>query len=245
MNQHGTKLIRGCVPDNIEATQDDRRLVTWTLDGQTYCDVFDTVLMAVGRYADTSRLNLEAVQVKLDKSGKILCTPDDRTSNPSVYAIGDCVLGRPELTPTAIQCGQLLAKRLFAGSTLLMDYEFVATCVFTPIEYGCIGYSEEDAKKTFGEEDIKVYHSIFKPLEWNFLESRGGEDCYAKVIVYQIDNRVVGLHYLGPNAGEVTQGYAVAMRMGMTKDQLDITVGIHPTTSEVPTHYISIGTRYA
>ena len=85
-----------------------------------------------------------------------------------------------------------------------MNYENVATTVFTPLEYGCIGYSEEEAKKVYGEDEIKVYHSIFKPLEWNFLSTRSAEDCYAKVVVYDVDNRVVGLHYLGPNAGEVT-----------------------------------------
>lgn len=148
MVRHGTKLIRGTVPDHIEATPDGRRYVTWTIDNQKYSDTFDTVMMAVGRYADTVKLNLESVLVKCDKSGKIICTPDDRTTCPSIFAIGDVVLGRPELTPTAIKCGQLLSKRLFAGATELMDYEFVATTVFTPIEYGCIGYSEEDAKKT-------------------------------------------------------------------------------------------------
>lgn len=84
-----------------------------------------------------------------------------------------------------------------------MDYECIATTVFTPLEYGCIGYSEEDAKKNFGADDIKVYHSTFKPLEWNFLSTHSGESCYLKLVVYEIDRRVIGLHYLGPNAGEV------------------------------------------
>jgi thioredoxin reductase (NADPH) len=120
-----------------------------------------------------------------------------------------------------------------------MNYEYVATTVFTPLEYGCIGLGEETAIEQLGEENVKVYHSIFKPLEWNFLESHGAEVCYAKVIVNETNRRVVGLHYVGPNAGEVTQGYAVAMKMGMTKEQLDSTVGIHPTTSEVIyIHYI-------
>jgi len=85
-----------------------------------------------------------------------------------------------------------------------MDYSYVATTVFTPLEYGCIGLSEEQAKLDYGEDDIKVYQSIFKPLEWNFLESHDAEICFAKVIVYEVNRRVVGLHYLGPNAGEVT-----------------------------------------
>lgn len=146
MEGHGVKFIRGCVPDNIEVVEGDRRKVTWTLDGKQLTDVYDTVLVAIGRAPDTTKLNLEAVNVKLDKAGKIICTPDDLTSNPNIYAIGDCVVGRPELTPTAVLCGQLLAKRLYGGGTLLMDYEYVATTVFTPIEYGVVGLSEEDAK---------------------------------------------------------------------------------------------------
>ena len=78
-----------------------------------------------------------------------------------------------------------------------------------------------------------MYHSTFKPLEWNFLSTHSAEACYVKQVVYEIDRRVVGLHYLGPNAGEVIQGYAVAMKLGATKEQFDATVGIHPTTSEV------------
>jgi len=148
MVRHGTKMIRGAVPENIEETQDGKRRVTWSQNGNIMSDVYDTVMMAVGRYPDTNKLNAQIINLQLHQSGKIICTPDDRTSVPSVYAIGDCVHGRPELTPTAIQCGMLLAKRLFGQSSTLMDYEFVPTTVFTPLEYGCIGYSEEDAIKT-------------------------------------------------------------------------------------------------
>lgn len=84
-----------------------------------------------------------------------------------------------------------------------MNYEFIATTVFTPLEYGCVGVSEEEAFKIYGKENIIVYHQNFKPLEWNFLSTRTADICYAKAIVYEVDDRVVGLHYLGPNAGEV------------------------------------------
>ena len=89
-----------------------------------------------------------------------------------------------------------------------MDYINIATAVFSPIEYGAIGYSEEDAIKKFNQENIKVYHSTFKPLEWNYNPEHLGDSCYTKLIVNVADkNRVVGFHYLGPNAGEVTQVY--------------------------------------
>lgn len=85
-----------------------------------------------------------------------------------------------------------------------MSYEFVPTTVFTPIEYGCCGYSEEDALAKFGKDEIIIYHSTFKPLEWNYLESRSGSACFAKLIVLNKNRRVIGFHYLGPHAGEVT-----------------------------------------
>jgi thioredoxin reductase (NADPH) len=86
-----------------------------------------------------------------------------------------------------------------------MDYNNIATTVFTPIEYGCIGLSEEDAIKKYGEENIEVYHTHFKPLEWNYNEENDADTCYTKLIVDLKDNnRVIGFHYLGPNAGEVT-----------------------------------------
>jgi len=114
-----------------------------------------------------------------------------------------------------------------------MDYINVPTTVFTPLEYGCCGMSEERAIEVFGDENVEVYHSQFKPLEWNYLQSRENKYCFGKIIVNSADNeRVIGIHYLGPNAGEVLQGFAVAMKTGLTKPILDFTVGIHPTCAE-------------
>jgi pyruvate/2-oxoglutarate dehydrogenase complex dihydrolipoamide dehydrogenase (E3) component len=104
--------------------------------------------------------------------------------------------------------------------------------VFTPVEYGAIGYSEEDAIATFGEDNLEVYHSYFKPLEWSVAE-RDDNVCYGKLICNKLDTeRVVGFHVLGPNAGEITQGFGAAMKAGATKHTFDMTVGIHPTTAE-------------
>jgi pyruvate/2-oxoglutarate dehydrogenase complex dihydrolipoamide dehydrogenase (E3) component len=135
----------------------------------------------------------------------------------NIFSIGDVCQGRLELTPTAIMAGKLLAARLFNGKNRLMSYKYVPTTVFTPIEYGCCGYSEEDARTQFGAENIVAYGSVFKPLEWNINENRY-QNCYAKVVVNKADNsKVVGFHFLGPNAGEVTQGFAVAILKGITK----------------------------
>lgn len=115
-----------------------------------------------------------------------------------------------------------------------MDYINVPTTVFTPLEYGTCGLDEETAKSTFGAENILTYHQEFQPLEWQYNKKRPEEcDCYCKVLVNIADNnRVVGFHILSPNAGEITQGLGVAMKCGMTKEQLDSCVGIHPTIAE-------------
>ncbi|CAD8202060.1 unnamed protein product [Paramecium pentaurelia] len=232
MVENGIKFIKEAIPINIELTENNKRLVTWTQKGIQNSDIFDTVIIATGRKSDTNKLNLEQIGVKTNKNGKIICTIDDRTSIMNIYAIGDCVDGRPELTPTAIKCGQLLANRLFGGQKKMMCYQFVPTTIFTPLEYGCIGYSEEEAINKFTQNEIIIYHSIFKPLEWNLLESHYAQACMIKLIVLVSTRRVIGLHYLGPNAGEIVQGYAIAMKLGATKEQFDSTIGIHPTCSE-------------
>lgn len=113
-----------------------------------------------------------------------------------------------------------------------MDYGNVPTTVFTPLEYGCCGPSEEDAKKMYGAENIKTYHTTFQPLEWAYNKMRAGGDCYVKVLVNTTNDKVVSFHILSPNAGEITQGLAVALKCGMTKTLLDSTIGIHPTVAE-------------
>lgn len=115
-----------------------------------------------------------------------------------------------------------------------MNYKFIPTTVFTPIEYGCMGYSEEDAIEKFGGiENLKIYHTLFKPLEWNFYESHDADYGYIKLITLRNEEeKIVGFHYLGPHAGEVTQGYAVAIAMGAKKSDFAKTVGIHPTYAE-------------
>lgn len=115
-----------------------------------------------------------------------------------------------------------------------MDYVNVCTTVFTPLEYSCVGLSEEDAKEKYGETNIEVYHREFLPLEWSLAVSRAHHNCYAKVIVDKSSpsGDVLGMHYLGPNAGEVMQGYGTAMKNGLSFKTLTDTVGIHPTSAE-------------
>ena len=237
MELYHTKFIRGAVPTKLEKPDPNGQIhVTWkNEDGSEATGDFDTVLFAIGRYAVTEGINLAAAGVVCEKNGKFNVNEFEQTNVPHIYAIGDVQNGRLELTPTAIKAGALLAKRLYAGATELMDYTNVPTTVFTPIEYGCCGYTEEDAKKKFGAENILTYHTQFKPLEWSYDKTvaEGKRVCYTKVLVNKADaNRVVGFHICAPNAGEITQGVGIGFKCGFTKEQLDSVVGIHPTVAE-------------
>jgi thioredoxin reductase (NADPH) len=233
MANQGVKFIRKAVPISITLNNEGQKVVRYKQGEDEIEDVYDTVLFAIGRSADTKGLNLEAVGVETASNGKVKAKDNDQTTVENIFAIGDCCHGRIELTPTAIMAGRLLAARLFKGATREMSYKYVPTTVFTPIEYGCCGYSEEDARETFGNDNIVAYGSIYKPPEWSMNYNRQTKT-YAKVVVNKADsNKVVGFHYFGPNAGEVTQGFAVAILKGITKEDLDLTVGIHPTMAEV------------
>eukprot|EP00594_Rhizosolenia_setigera_P012622 CAMPEP_0178968562 /NCGR_PEP_ID=MMETSP0789-20121207/18340_1 /TAXON_ID=3005 /ORGANISM="Rhizosolenia setigera, Strain CCMP 1694" /LENGTH=628 /DNA_ID=CAMNT_0020654539 /DNA_START=51 /DNA_END=1937 /DNA_ORIENTATION=+ len=231
MKESGVKFRMEVTPQKLEKLENGKINVTFS-DGSQ--EEYDTVLCAIGRQADTESLGLENIpQIETNpKNKKIVCT-HEQTGVPNIYAIGDVMEGCPELTPVAIQAGLSLANRLFAGSKEAMNYKKIATTVFTPIEYGTIGYSEEDAIEKFGDENIDVYHKEFIPLEWSISEGRWAQKGFTKVIVNKSEgNEVLGIHYVGPNAGEVMQGYGVAMKKGITFKDLEDTVGIHPTCSE-------------
>jgi len=237
MEEHGVNMVRECVPTSIEKIEEGApgkvKVVGKYNDGTEFVDEFNTVIFAIGRDACTNKIGLDKVGVKLNpKNGKILHDEKEATNIPNIYAIGDVLDDKPELTPMAIQSGKLLARRLCGVSETLTDYVNVCTTVFTPLEYGCCGLSEEEAIAKYGEEDIEVYHQNFQPLEWT-VAHRPENSCYCKVLCLKSQNmKVVGFHYLGPNAGEVTQGFGIALKMGATKADFDNLVGIHPTTAE-------------
>uniref|UniRef100_A0A8C3IET6 Thioredoxin reductase 1, cytoplasmic n=1 Tax=Chrysemys picta bellii TaxID=8478 RepID=A0A8C3IET6_CHRPI len=239
MEEHGVKFIKEFVPTKVERIEEGTpgklKVIAQSTDGREIIEgEYNTVLLAVGRDACTRTIGLDKVGVKInERSGKIPVSDEEQTNVPYIYAIGDVLEGKLELTPVAIQAGRLLARRLYAGATLKCDYVNVPTTVFTPLEYGACGFSEETALEKFGEENIEVYHSYFWPLEWT-VPSRDNNKCYAKIICNIQDNeRVIGFHVLGPNAGEVTQGFSAAIKCGLTKAQLDNTIGIHPVCAEV------------
>lgn len=230
MGKHGVKFKREVTPQKLAKLESGKIKVSFS-DGTE--DEFDTVFGAVGRTADTEKLGLENVGVKINPKTKKILGKLEQSSCPNVYAVGDVLEGSPELTPVAIQAGIKLAHRLFGGSKEIMDYVNICTTVFTPLEYSCVGLSEDDATEKFGADNVEIYHSEFLPLEWSISHGRGESFCYTKVVTEKAaPQKVLGMHYLGPNAGEVMQGYGAAVKCGLTFEQLKDTVGIHPTSSE-------------
>jgi len=236
-SDHGVKFRRQVTPTKLEKVADDKIKVTFS-DGTD--DVYDTVLAAVGRTADTDKLLPgNTLDVKINPKTKKIIGINEQSSCPNIYAVGDVLDDTPELTPVAIQAGILLARRLFGGSKEPMDYVNICTTVFTPIEYASVGLSEEDAYERFGgacdgKKKVEVYHSSFTPLEWSLSYGRSSDSALAKIIVDKASDKVLGIHYVGPNAGEVMQGFGISMRNNkLTYKQLTETVGIHPTSAEV------------
>lgn len=233
----GAKIIRPAVPEAIEKTESGKLKVTYKNNetGAQDTEEYDTVLLAIGREPCTTGIGLENVGVELAKNGKVLVNEKEETNVENVYAIGDILKDRLELTPVAIQAGRLLARRLFGGAIEKMDYVNVATTVFTPLEYSACGYSEDAALEKFGEHSVEIYHRKFWPLEWT-VAGHDPQLCYMKVITLRDRSDgvepVIGMHYVGPQAGEVMQGFSAAMKSGLTKSVLDSTVGIHPVNAE-------------
>ncbi|KAL6564426.1 hypothetical protein OROMI_015876 [Orobanche minor] len=190
-------------------------------------DGFSHIMFATGRKPNTKNLGLEAVGVKLSKNGAIEVDEYSRTSIPSIWAVGD-VTDRINLTPVALMEGGALAKTLFANELTKPDYSAVPSAVFSQPPIGQVGLTEEQAIEEYG--DIDVYTSNFRPLKATL--SGLPDRIFMKLVVSAKTNKVVGLHVCGEDSPEIVQGFAVAIRAGLTKADCDATVGIHPTAAE-------------
>ncbi|CAB3980717.1 thioredoxin reductase 3 [Paramuricea clavata] len=239
MEKENVKIIKKHIPTKIEMVEDGQpkklKVHYKSVEGgEEFQGEYNTVLFAIGRDSCTEGIGLENVGVALNpKNHKVIVDDKEQTNVSNIYALGDILEGRLELTPVAIEAGMLLAQRLYAGSNTLCDYVNVPTTVFTPLEYSCCGYAEEDAIAKFGEDNLEMFHTNLWPLEWTVAE-KDNNICYAKLICNKQDqNRIVGLHITSPNAGEVMQGFACAIKCGATKADFDRTIGIHPTIAEV------------
>ena len=187
----------------------------------------DTVLYATGRAPNTAGLGLETQGVVLAPNGAVRVDEAYRSNVASIYAVGD-VIDRVQLTPVALAEAMALVESLFGEGGRPVDYLQIPTAVFTHPNIGTIGLSERDARARF--EKIRVYRSDFKPLRHTL--SGSSERTLMKLVVDAANDRVVGLHMVGADAGETIQGFAVAMKAGATKADFDATLGIHPTAAE-------------
>ena len=190
--------------------------------------VFDTVLFATGRGPNTVGLGLAQAGVALDDKGAISVDEYQNTSVPGIYAVGD-VTGRVTLTPVAIAAARRLMDRVLGGQAQArLDYETIPSVVFAHPPLGTVGLSEEEAGKRFGK--ISTYYSRFRPM----LQALGQGEVRSlfKMVCAGEDEKVVGIHLLGEGADEILQGFAVAVKAGVTRRQLEDTVAIHPTSAE-------------
>ena len=227
MRQHGVDIRLNTDIERVEAQGSARRV---HLKGGTTLDA-DVVLYATGRVPHVEGLGLSALGVRTGWNGAIEVDDHFATSVPGVYALGD-VVGRLELTPVALAEGMALVDHLFGPAPgearRSVDYDNIPTAVFTHPPIGTVGLTEAQARARFGA--IRVYRSDFRPLK-HTLSGRT-ERTLMKLVVETKTDRVVGLHMVGADAGEIVQGFAVAMKAGATKAIFDSTIGIHPTAAE-------------
>lgn len=204
----------------------EAQALSLVLDNNSRLEV-DHVLLALGRHPRTHGLGLEQAGVELDPRGAVRVDARSRTNVEHIYAVGD-VTARRQLTPVAIAEGEAVARGLFGQEPAPLDYDLVPSAVFSQPNVGTVGLSEHAARERCSEIDI--YKSHFRPLK-HALTGRE-KRTLLKLIVERASQRVLGLHMVGDHAGEIVQGFAVAMRMGATKADLDRTLGVHPTSAE-------------
>lgn len=224
MEQKGVKLAFESNVAKVAAADGAGYSVTWS-DGS--CTEVDQVLYATGRKPLIESLGLENAGVDLNDAGAILVDAFSKTSADSVYAIGD-VTNRLNLTPVALHEAMCLVQTLFHDNPSKPVHENVASAVFSHPPIGTVGLSEEQARDAGFA--IEVYQSEFRPLKHTL--SGNVERTLMKLIVDTKSNRVLGVHMIGPEAGEIIQGFAVAVKCGATKAQFDATIGVHPTSAE-------------
>ena len=233
------KALEKATIKNIDKISDTEYIVELLVDGEVKKAKVNTIMLAIGRDPNTSILSETSIELN-SRSYKIQGREEEpeRTNIENIYALGDVLEGVPELMPVAQKSGKLLAKRInerikgnMNESEILnnfsMDYDHIPTTVFSNIEYSFVGISEEEATC-----EIEVYHREVTPLEVSIYKENSST-AYMKIICTKDkEEKVLGIHYLGPHAGEVINGFAIAMKLGLKKSDLDKTLGIHPTVSE-------------
>ena len=219
----GVTLLFGVLPQAIEKS--GKTLIARMSDGTSV--EADQIMAATGRRPRTAGLGLEAAGVALDAAGAVKVDAYSASSVATIHAVGD-VTNRINLTPVAIREGHAFADTVFGGKNIKVDHSNVATGVFTTPEIGTVGLSEADAKAKHGAVDI--YLSSFRPMKATL--SGRAEKTIMKIVVESATDKVLGVHILGHEAGEMAQLLGIAVKMGATKADFDATMAVHPTAAE-------------
>jgi glutathione reductase (NADPH) len=213
----------------VQSVSSDNNALSLTLADESVAGTYDALLWAVGRRPLTNDMGLETTGVELDKRGYVVVDRFQQSNVEGVYAIGD-VTGQAELTPVAIAAGRRLSDRVFGGMDgRYLDYSNIPTVVFGHPAVGTVGLTETQAREQYGDE-VKVYTSSFVPLYYGICDHK--VRALMKLVTAGDEEKVVGCHMIGEGSDEALQGFAVAIKMGARKEDLDDTVAIHPTSAE-------------
>ena len=226
MQNEGLKIINN---SDLKELKSAGSAINLTTKDDRDLGEFDQVIYAIGRSPLTAELNLQSAGVDTDSRGYIPTDEFQATNVESIFALGDAT-GRAQLTPVAIAAGRRLAERLYAGmSDRKLNYENIASVVFSHPPIGAVGLTETEAREKYGS-DIKCYQTSFTPMYHAFTDHP--QKTAMKLVVQGVEEKVVGVHMIGAGVDEMLQGFAVAVKMGATKKDFDDTVAIHPTSSE-------------
>jgi len=225
LTKQGLKLQFNSDIERIDK-QADGSLKATLKDGREL--IADCIFYATGRRPMLDNLGLENTGVKLDKNGFIEVYEQYQTAEPSILALGD-VIGRVQLTPVALAEGMAVARRLFKPEQYRpVDYNLIPTAVFSQPNIGTVGLTEEQAREQ--GHDVTIFESRFRPMKLTLTECQ--EKTLMKLVVDARTDKVLGCHMVGPDAGEIVQGLAIALKAGATKQHFDETIGVHPTAAE-------------
>lgn len=192
--------------------------------------IVDCLIWAIGRHPATDNIGLEAAGVEVTDRGYVPVDKFQNTNIEGIYAVGD-IIGQPELTPVAVAAGRRLSERLFNNKPdEHLDYSNIPTVVFSHPPIGTIGLNEPMAREKYGDDQVKVYSASFTSMYTAVTKHR--QPCRMKLVCVGAEEKIVGLHGIGFGMDEILQGFAVAIKMGATKQDFDNTIAIHPTAAE-------------